>query len=396
MQSLLYAVGVGAGSVPLAAALNWVLKDGLGQLGGVAYAAMIGNRFDADPKRWRMVAALVLDAATVLEIGTPLVPGLFLPVAATANFLKNVAWLSASATRAGIHQSLAVRGNLADVTAKSASQTIAASALGTGVGILLSPLVGTDPAAILAAFSLLSGAHILSVHRSLRSVTLPTLSAARLEMAVAGWVSRGAEGGEGGHPSPPSSPPRRGVRTPSEVRESERVWPWHKAVPDGSGLATGEGVLTIKVGGQLGALRSPAAAARACGTWAVPPGSSSSAPSRYLLDVVASGGSGTSTTATTVHLLFCDEAGWRDVLTGYLHALRFRHEWGLGGGGGGGGGRPSDPDALLATSRAWVLREGPACIAALDAAGWWVGTSTLDTEPAHRMRVTKKPGWDST
>jgi len=32
MQSLLYAVGLGAGSIPMAAALNWVLKDGLGQV----------------------------------------------------------------------------------------------------------------------------------------------------------------------------------------------------------------------------------------------------------------------------------------------------------------------------------------------------------------------------
>lgn len=35
MQALLYAAGLGAGAVPLAAAINWVLKDGLGQLGGV-------------------------------------------------------------------------------------------------------------------------------------------------------------------------------------------------------------------------------------------------------------------------------------------------------------------------------------------------------------------------
>ena len=38
MQSMLYAVGLGAGSIPLAAALNWVIKDGLGQLGGVLFA----------------------------------------------------------------------------------------------------------------------------------------------------------------------------------------------------------------------------------------------------------------------------------------------------------------------------------------------------------------------
>ena len=34
-----FAVGMGAGAVPMAAALNWVLKDGLGQLGGMAFTA---------------------------------------------------------------------------------------------------------------------------------------------------------------------------------------------------------------------------------------------------------------------------------------------------------------------------------------------------------------------
>ena len=34
-----FAMGLGAGSIPMAAALNWVLKDGLGQLGGMAFTA---------------------------------------------------------------------------------------------------------------------------------------------------------------------------------------------------------------------------------------------------------------------------------------------------------------------------------------------------------------------
>ncbi len=37
-QALLAAVGLGAGALPLAAGINWVLKDGLGQLGGVLFA----------------------------------------------------------------------------------------------------------------------------------------------------------------------------------------------------------------------------------------------------------------------------------------------------------------------------------------------------------------------
>lgn len=68
MQALLYAVGVGAGSVPLAAAINWILKDGLGQLGGVVYGAKYGDSFDVDPKRHRLLSTAALQAATLLEV----------------------------------------------------------------------------------------------------------------------------------------------------------------------------------------------------------------------------------------------------------------------------------------------------------------------------------------
>lgn len=105
---------------------------------------------DADP----ILTAVALDASILLEVLTPLVPALFLPMASAANvgaspppptrdFFpcsglltvlacagKNVSWLAASASRAGIHASLAVSDNLADVTAKTGSQTIAASLLG--------------------------------------------------------------------------------------------------------------------------------------------------------------------------------------------------------------------------------------------------------------------------
>merc|ERR1739847_36911 len=73
-QTLLLAVGIvgtnsGSSSV-MAGALNWVMKDFMGQLGGIIFASQMGKTkaFDNDPKRWRMVAALALDGATMLEI----------------------------------------------------------------------------------------------------------------------------------------------------------------------------------------------------------------------------------------------------------------------------------------------------------------------------------------
>lgn len=51
MQSLLTAVGVGASrSLPAAAAVNWVLKDGLGRLGRLTTATSYGESFDSNLK----------------------------------------------------------------------------------------------------------------------------------------------------------------------------------------------------------------------------------------------------------------------------------------------------------------------------------------------------------
>ena len=90
------AVGLGAGALPAAAALNWVLKGGMGQLASVVCAAVISDQFDGDPKRWRFTASLCEDAARMLEVScschirnpplrfpgvqvcSPLVPGHFL------------------------------------------------------------------------------------------------------------------------------------------------------------------------------------------------------------------------------------------------------------------------------------------------------------------------------
>ena len=50
-QSLLLAVGVGAKkTLPAAAAINWVMKDGLGRLGRLSVATRFGESFDSDLK----------------------------------------------------------------------------------------------------------------------------------------------------------------------------------------------------------------------------------------------------------------------------------------------------------------------------------------------------------
>mmetsp|Transcript_18423 Transcript_18423/g.20987 ORF Transcript_18423/g.20987 Transcript_18423/m.20987 type:complete len:566 (-) Transcript_18423:886-2583(-) len=187
-QSLLLAVGVGsATAAPMAGALNWVMKDLIGQLGGILFASRITsnvNNIDTDPKRWRMASAISMDAATLLEIISPMFPGQFLFIASVANVGKNIGFLTASASRAALHQSVALKNNLGDVTAKAGSQSIASSLVGTGVGISLSPFIGDNYSILISSFVCLSMIHQYCTYKSLQSVSLRKFNRHRLNIAL--------------------------------------------------------------------------------------------------------------------------------------------------------------------------------------------------------------------
>ena len=187
MQALLHGVGLGAGAIPLAAALNWVIKDGLGQLGGVLFASFVNNKFDTDPKKWRLFAAVSMEISSFMEFLTPLCPQYFLPIASVANVGKNISFLAASASRAAIHNTFAVNENLADVTAKAGSQSILASTVGTGLGIGIASMLGHHYESSLLAFIACSSVGLISLRHCLRNVTLHALSPLKLMYIYASY-----------------------------------------------------------------------------------------------------------------------------------------------------------------------------------------------------------------
>jgi hypothetical protein len=186
LQALLQAVGASpAVAVGLAASANWLIKDGIGLLGGVLFAGAMGTRFDAAPRRYRLLAALLVQGACAAELCTPLAPHLFLPLAAASNVAKNVGWLAASATKAAMHRGMALRDNLGDVTAKAGTQATAAGLAGTALGIAASWLVGTDVWGLLALFLPLSAVHVWSAYAGSRAAVTRTLSIPRAEAVLA-------------------------------------------------------------------------------------------------------------------------------------------------------------------------------------------------------------------
>jgi hypothetical protein len=89
-QCMLVSVGVGHEYFALggAAAISWILKDGLGMVGKVLFASKYAHLLDVNPMKWRLVGDLTHNVGAGLELCTLLFPHHFLLIAAVANTAK--------------------------------------------------------------------------------------------------------------------------------------------------------------------------------------------------------------------------------------------------------------------------------------------------------------------
>lgn len=190
-QGLLLAVGVGRQSAaPLAAALQWVIRDGMGRAGRMLFS-QVGNGFDAETKQYRFMAAFVLNLSCALESVTPAVPHLFLPLACVANMAKGASTVAAASTRSAIYKSFMRRENLGDITAKQETVGVTGDLMGTAMGILLSRFTANSRRMAATAFVSVSMAHLFSVYREIKGIQLGTLNRQRAHMLIKYYLETG-------------------------------------------------------------------------------------------------------------------------------------------------------------------------------------------------------------
>lgn len=187
---MLYSAGMGsAAALPTAGAINWLLKDGIGQLGTLLFARFMARDFDAATRLWYIIASLKLNVAIGMELATFIVPSnYFLPLASAANGLKGLAWMAGGATRSSFNVSFAQRGNIADITAKATSQTIFVSLFGTWLGLGLAACIEQQIALAGAACASLSLVHMYSSYKSARNAPLRSLNPSRVKLLAQHWA----------------------------------------------------------------------------------------------------------------------------------------------------------------------------------------------------------------
>ncbi|KAK7345773.1 hypothetical protein VNO77_16384 [Canavalia gladiata] len=206
-QSLLFAAGLRP-TPAQATAVSWILKDGMQHLGKLI-CSNLGARMDSEPKRWRILADVLYDLGTGLEVLSPLCSQLFLEMAGLGNFAKGMAVVAARATRLPIYSSFAKEGNLSDLFAKGEAISTLFNVVGIGVGIQLASTICASMQGKLVVGPLLSIVHIYCVSEEMRATPINTLNPQRTAMIVADFVKAG------------------NVSSPADLRyQEDLLFPW--------------------------------------------------------------------------------------------------------------------------------------------------------------------------
>ncbi|CAH8380786.1 unnamed protein product [Eruca vesicaria subsp. sativa] len=189
-QSLLYAVGLGKGAIPTAAAINWVLKDGIGYLSKIMLSKY-GRHFDVHPKGWRLFADLLENAAFGMEMLTPLFPQFFVMIGAAAGAGRSAAALIQAATKSCFNAGFASQRNFAEVIAKGEAQGMVSKSMGILLGIVVANNIGTSTSLALAAFGVVTSIHMYTNFKSYQCIQLRTLNPYRASLVFSEYLISG-------------------------------------------------------------------------------------------------------------------------------------------------------------------------------------------------------------
>ncbi|KAF9608881.1 hypothetical protein IFM89_011919 [Coptis chinensis] len=209
-QAMFRAMGVGyTRSLPSAAALNWVLKDGLGRLSRCIYTATLASAFDTNLKRVRFSTSIVFSLSIGIELLTPFFPRYFLLLATVANIAKQISLACYLATGSAVHRSFAEKDNLGALSAKSQTQSVCFDGLGLVLATLLNILCKNNQRQLtslrtkveaylwydiivsclpLVIYPVFSAIDLFGIYQGLKHVHLQTLTKDRLLIILDTWI----------------------------------------------------------------------------------------------------------------------------------------------------------------------------------------------------------------
>lgn len=195
-QAMFRAIGIGyARSLPSAAALNWVLKDGLGRFCRCIYTASLASAFDTNLKRVRFSTSVMFSLSIGVELLTPAFPQYFLLLATVANIAKQISLACYLATGSAVHRSFAIADNLGEISAKAQIQSVCFDNLGlmlaAALNIMLKGNQRLQAALPFVVYPIFTAIDLYGIYQGLKHVHLQTLTKDRLEIIMNTWIHLG-------------------------------------------------------------------------------------------------------------------------------------------------------------------------------------------------------------
>ncbi|KXS14932.1 DUF647-domain-containing protein [Gonapodya prolifera JEL478] len=195
-QSMLASLGAASSSSASetlggAVAIQWILKDGFGELGKLAFIQRFSGSFDSHPKTWKLAGECMSLIGSSLQLATLLVlPSYFLPVASLGYAFRAVHYTLWGASHTTFARHFSTQSNLGDVVAKDDSQMTVAHLLGLFGGTTVLGLAGGNPSAafLYGCFAVMGTAHFGATVMLVRGTGFEILNQARLQLLAAEYV----------------------------------------------------------------------------------------------------------------------------------------------------------------------------------------------------------------
>ncbi|KAJ8329521.1 hypothetical protein O5D80_002342 [Batrachochytrium dendrobatidis] len=193
-QAMLTSIGASTAAhetAALAIAVDWVLKDGIGELGKMLMIQRFAHQFDTHPKRWKLYGEACSISGALMQLATCITnPHHFLFFASIGVGLRSMHYSIWAATHTTFTRNMATHNgvNVGDIVAKADSQLSLAHLLGmvSGIGMLA---VSFQPAALFAWFSVLSAIQIVCTGLLLREARFEVLDQYRLVLIPREFMS---------------------------------------------------------------------------------------------------------------------------------------------------------------------------------------------------------------
>lgn len=189
---MLTSLGVGAAQAAAGAvAIQWVLKDGFGEVGKLIFTRVFAKSFDTRPKTWKFVGEMLANIGSFFMIMTAFAPAqYFLVLASVGNTARSISYLLWGATHAHFSKYFALAHNMGDVVAKSDSQLTVTHLLGLGTGVGLISF-SSHPVFLLSVFAAIVPLHIVAALRGIHAVQFEVLNQSKAQLLMDEYLVHG-------------------------------------------------------------------------------------------------------------------------------------------------------------------------------------------------------------